>query len=803
MLPIIAVAQDALYVRDYGNTTDGGFGSSWANAINGNANVYYDIGLNNTSPNFDHQSVLLQIPNENFLYQTGSNSFELNSSNKTTFLLLSAGKDSSNKPLYYLVCTYNGVSYKLYVKKTWDGYDFSPGSYDATDVSYKWYIEPRNDNSWYIYSKYNGTTVYIKRKGILSSTTVDAGTSDNYGWTIYFQGLQYAMKEAFEAEPKKNLFVGAGTYPSLFPKNGVNVYGGVTGDVSSVSDFLQTREGIALVANKTNIGTIVTYDNYFISQTILDGINVTGIVNINDDGRKNITLRNSILNNGATINGGLLYNSLVYGNVSLGTNGYAVNVTATGTVPVNMNNIPNYSGGYTIANTATLPINYQLKETSLYVDYGSVTLNDNLSAFNSINFSSDRDLLGNPRLLNGKVDYGCFETWYVPENATWTTSTTNGYYPREGSNVYIMDNSTLVLGTDFNLGNNLANGAGRLIMQEGASLYGQGHNVKVSRLCMDKHIPEGGRIISLPVAHAYTGSVGTAYMYNASKETGRAKPGYEFCSGCWEATTASIPANVGVLYVPTEATAIRFTTEGADIYTETAGESSKTVTLNQSDDYTSTDNAADFTSVENMGWNCIGIQYLVSDYKPYNTTTTAAHGVDGKYMMNLPHTLWLYYDGVTYPDGTTPVDGGGGFYSVPSWDGTKWNLAQGETACLRTGEGFFTQTATVSTTEALTFYRPMYVAPGSSAKAMANTRYYVAPKKEDLDLDAEQSVAFNINRNMLTISNLKGDERIDIYTMEGMQKVKAEGNNGSYSCTLRPGMYVVKVNDLVRKVMVR
>jgi hypothetical protein len=91
----------------------------------------------------------------------------------------------------------------------------------------------------------------------------------------------------------------------------------------------------------------------------------------------------------------------------------------------------------------------------------------------------------------------------------------------------------------------------------------------------------------------------------------------------------------------------------------------------------------------------------------------------------------------------------------------------------------------------------------SPAKAMANTRHYVASQKEDMDLDTEQSVILNINRNMLTISNLKGDESIDIYTLEGMQKVKTEGNKGSYSCTLRPGMYVVKVNDLVRKVMVR
>ena len=236
---------------------------------------------------------------------------------------------------------------------------------------------------------------------------------------------------------------------------------------------------------------------------------------------------------------------------------------------------------------------------------------------------------------------------------------------------------------------------------------------------------------------------------------------------------------------------MRFSSTGTDIYTESGA--SKNVTLTQYDDYSSTDNAADFTSPENMGWNCIGIPYLVNDYKPYRGTDGAAY-TSGDYMMQIPHTLWLYYDNT---DSYQPVS---------SWDDSDWNLAANETAKLWFGEGFFTQTATVSASESLKFYRPVYEAPTpdpSPAKAMANTRHYVAPQKEDMDLDTEQSVILNINRNMLTISNLKGDESIDIYTLEGMQKVKAEGNKGSYSCTLCPGMYVVKVNDLVRKVMVR
>ena len=415
-------------------------------------------------------------------------------------------------------------------------------------------------------------------------------------------------------------------------------------------------------------------------------------------------------------------------------------------------------------------------------------------SFGAINYDTDRDLLGNPRKIGSNVDDGAFEAWCVPQNATIITKDYSDevtkptdkpwkYYPVDGSNVYLLGGSNLVLGRDFSTLT-----TGKLVLKAGASLYGQGNNVNVNDISIDLSIPAEGKIMSLPFSFDYS-TKGTAYIYNGSESNGRAKPGYKLNSAnCWSETASSVPAYKGVFFVPTTAGTVRFNATGTNVYIESGA--SKPVTLTQYDDYTSTANAADFTSAENMGWNCIGIPYLVNDYKPYRGTDGAEH-TSGDYMMNIPHTLWLYYDNT---DSYQPVS---------SWDDSDWNLGENETARLWLGEGFFTQTAAVSASESLTFYRPVYEAPASPAKAMANTRHYVAPQKEGINLDTQQSVMLNINRCMLTISNLKGDESIDIYTLEGMQKVKAEGNNGSYSCTLRPGMYVVKVNDLVRKVMVR
>ncbi len=259
--------------------------------------------------------------------------------------------------------------------------------------------------------------------------------------------------------------------------------------------------------------------------------------------------------------------------------------------------------------------------------------------------------------------------------------------------------------------------------------------------------------------------------------------------------------------------------EWEDMMYEEEGEKFKTVTLGQHDDAESTNQGADFTSKEDMGWNCIGIPYLVSDYHPFNGANGTfvankyannAGAPSSHYNMHIPHTLWLYYNGTTTADGTTAVDGDGGFYSVPSWENTtenSWHLAENDTPRLWMGEGIFVQTASVTGSEDLTFYRPVYgvtstFASSGAVRKKGNTRYYV---DEDID---EEVVRLNISVKNRTIyvRGLQGGEQLGIYDVPGRchQLATAREGRSEWSYALsQPGIYIVTVNGVGRKVVVK
>ena len=873
MLPIIAVAQGGsavVYIKTYDNNTTGGSGTSWDDAINGNAYYHYDGSCNNdykavsftgsdrevtSDTRFDRMTFIFENKKLNLILGTetdtkiylvcrenGDKKFEFstNQSDATEFYLVPAKYDDNGVITRYYICLKSNPKYKMESHSTVLGTDFKVSDESTTNLTTAY--------EWKIYKR--GNTFYFENGDGLSFGRNFSNSPDGYGgsaanfnkyWTIYDRqkGFQYALVKAKNGSKPSYVFVKEGNYVktdgnvkardnSIVIPEGVHLYGSIPNSFTEeaqaghISEYVekvkQTRPGMATLAtaNTTKVGNVMTIETEdYNTETIFDGLYVdnsadanNGTVTINDKGKKKVTLCNSIIKGAATVSSGLLYNSLVENllTVQKTENVYIANVTYT-------------DGGYNgdMADYGVFFKNkkkssqfsyydYQLDETEVDASIGSL-----LTAFDSfgaINYDTDRDLLGNPRKMGSTVDRGAFEAWCVRDGtviAEYNASRKDrpwNYYPVANTDVYIMNNSTFVLGDNLPTGYELT--PRKLVLKEGAVLYGQGYNVNVSDISVERTIPKDGLIMSLPFAHTYT--QGTAYSYSG---TDRSAFNYDIKnanSGCWKQKAAPNANKAdeceGVFFVPditgwssSEKNAgqkvLRFSSTGTAIYTESGA--SKNVTLTQYDDYTSTYNAADFTSPENMGWNCIGIPYLVNDYKPYRGTDGAAY-TSGDYMMQIPHTLWLYYDNTD------------SYQRVSSWDDSDWNLAANETAKLWFGEGFFTQTAAVSASESLKFYHPVYEAPTpdpSPAKAMANTRHYVASQKEDMDLDTEQSVILNINRSMLTISNLKGDESIDIYTLEGMQKVKTESNKGSYSCTLRPGMYVVKVNDLVRKVMVR
>lgn len=560
--------------------------------------------------------------------------------------------------------------------------------------------------------------------------------------------------------------------------------------------------------------------------------------------------------------------------LKLGQNGYAVNVTVEGktlgagdsetqyNAGTNIyNSLVNYAGHADTENTLS-GYNYQLEDPNL--NYQLTEMSNNIDACavanpvasvpqiaGFIDYAHDRDLLGNPRMMyladNGKttfIDRGAFETWKVEKDvladagdvagdgSSVSATTHDGwtgfhYYPHTGSVVYVMENKSLVLDGDGVTNNAIYRPyeltPGFLLIQKGASLYGNDKKVNAAYVAVERMIKKDGSIVALPyamkykqstedaknigaAAPAYSAAVAdkgvlsfsdaTAYAYNYSGSK-RSAWDYIFArkdenatSDCWiELTSADnvTGANIGALYVANgfgesePEKLIRFTAKGENmadyIYTENGV--SKTVLLQKYDDAESTNNGADFTNPLDMGWNCFGIPYLVSEYEPYEKVTadaganTVAKDPSGTYSMSRSHTLWLYYDKVgtgskegeiQAPDGTK-VDGDGGYYSVKSWlssdnlsSDNPWHVTDKAQQAIWVGEGIFTQTATLDDTESLVFYRPIYTAPtpggGSGAKGI---RIYGDPTGIE-EVMAEDAKADDVE--------LVGTE---YYTTDGMQ----------------------------------
>ncbi|MCR5361061.1 MAG: hypothetical protein K6E73_03505 [Bacteroidales bacterium] len=446
-------------------------------------------------------------------------------------------------------------------------------------------------------------------------------------------------------------------------------------------------------------------------------------------------------------------------------------------------------------------LNYQLTEHSLNIDrcdsINPMTLDAataNLVQF--INYATDVDLLANPRVLNTRsakattdvLDRGAFETWCVGNDTVGQTVFTNtdsldyggNYYPHEGSVVYLLENSNLIAEAHDLI-------PAYLLVKRGASLYGHGQSIKAAYVAVERNINAAGSIVALPydmdynyatddshgpATYSYDATTRvltltpdvrtTAYTYNGQT---RASARYQIMSvnsPCWERiydVDGATEACQGVFFTCSHDTVYRFTGKGTTmrdyIYNEhplTDAEgnilsTAQLVTLTQHNNEP-TDGSGALTAAEDMGWNCFGIPYLVSEYKPYemaydddyNFTASAV-----EYKMQLPKELWLYYDGLqTLADSLpnsiwTKVDhkNYAGFYAVSSAksNAADWHLATDVTPALWVGEGMFAQTASY-TSEDLYFYLPIYgKATSDAARARTLMRLYVGDAIED-EVDA-------------------------------------------------------------------
>ena len=440
---------------------------------------------------------------------------------------------------------------------------------------------------------------------------------------------------------------------------------------------------------------------------------------------------------------------------------------------------------------------------------------------------SDTDILGNPRFpkgitgANDKLDRGCFETWW--QRSTYVTNKELGRYPHPGSAVYLLnryayhpshvDNVSKIYNDadmDISLVLDVSIAPGLILMQQGTSLYGNGHGVHTKTMGFERTVNiDKGTIVALPYAMDYgadnciwdvtnyggsqkqkvlaevdhdRASKDLVYHYNAVQRSQWNNIFEASNSSKWtllDVNDRKREAAHGVLIVPKDPMSTHYQAavkagvrtyrfigvarDASWAYAEEDGATTKTVTLHQRDDYTSSNNAADFTSKEDMGWNLIGLPYAVNTYYTHRRQTAM-----GDYTMNVPHTLWMYFDGDytmknhdmantnfvndVFEQVQKAVDerrkSKGGYYPVKAWseDWNDWNqvpiqypmigvydsnrggkktTADGITTYLLTdavitanpkpriwmGEGFFTQTAAVNEQgiEQLSFSTPLYV----------------------------------------------------------------------------------------------
>ena len=488
-----------------------------------------------------------------------------------------------------------------------------------------------------------------------------------------------------------------------------------------------------------------------------------------------VALTNSIIANNRMTEGinlienhaGLLYDLLIRDNgkadVSLGTEAYALNCTFAGdenswtrlqaaSADHSINNIiykegeatvpfaPYFRPSEALYHAGDVPhkdnrnLWYQLHERAPQIgtgDNGDATntgkslLPETLQPY--IDFTADRDLLGNPRLLNGQVDLGCYETWATGAETMHVTKEKSpenyaGHrYPHEGSVVYLQQGGNLVcdLKEDnspwFTTESPLK--PGYVLAQEGGSLYGQGNEIRLHYVAAERNLSGQYALVAAPFTTPNDGNHITRPVYDAANDNtltevaaddilsyydgeARSQWNYEFKddnSDCWKPLTAdAIEACDGFLMERsgTGEETIRLTAYDRTNAPYQEGPGSKVVTLTQHDQSDVNKDSFHFTSEYNMGWNLKGLPYLIANYNTGKET-------DGREAMFVPHVVYTMN-----PEGN---------YSTAY----SWNRGENTAATLSTTDAFFTQTSVIgdNKTENIYFSLPLFEGDGSGTRA--------------------------------------------------------------------------------------
>ena len=400
---------------------------------------------------------------------------------------------------------------------------------------------------------------------------------------------------------------------------GVKMFGSMRNETSSatgteniVKDLLTQRKGIIESASQSAINELtINSGTTDARMCLVDGFKVSGNVSL----QGNSVLSTSLLDANAKVTGdasGLLYNSLALGTVEKVK---TVNVTASGELPSTEGSAANRSS----VNTYNKYVKdaywkYQLNET----DDANINANTDASKTQGCidMVMHNHDLAGNKR-IRGNVDNGCFETWYLTNDA----EANKDDYPHGKSVVYVMaEDKELKLDKDFYPETNPFS-PGFLLLKHHAGLRGNNSYVNLTNFAVERSLKEGANFFSMPFKATDMKVEGTnnpadgsviAYYYNAAT---RAKYDYKFEpseeSKAWvKGVDNQRNFTAGFRMDATEAKTVRFY---GNSYTENGSQLGQ-ITLAQNNNrqsWSSSDTGGlKFTHKENMGWNLFGSPYL-------------------------------------------------------------------------------------------------------------------------------------------------------------------------------------------------
>lgn len=545
--------------------------------------------------------------------------------------------------------------------------------------------------------------IYVKEGSAI------AGTGES--WDNSTNDLQGAINLA-ELYASKN----AGKYGYVFVDRnlkadnvnismpGVKMFGSMREETSSapgsteaiVENLLSQRKGIIESSSQSAINGLTL--NYATTGTearmcLVDGFKVSGDVSL----QGNSMLSTSILDANAKVSGdasGLLYNSLALGSVK---DVKSVNVTASGALPSSTGSAANRSSVTTYNKYVKDDYwKYQLDET----DNANINANTDASKTQECidMVMHNHDLAGNQR-IRANVDNGCFETWYLTNDATANQDD----YPHGKSVIYVMEvDKELKLDNTFYTETNPFS-PGFLLLKHHAGLRGNNSYVNLTNFAVERNLKAGTNFFSMPfkatnmevegTINPADGSV-TAYYYNAAT---RAKYDYKFDKTNSKAWVKGVDNQRNFTAgFRMEANADKMDATGKKTvrfygisYTEKDGSANKSlrdkITLVQNNNQqpwsSSNGGGLKFTHKENMGWNLFGSPYLCAmNYSD----------------MEYGRVIYQYDNGSYKPINTDGVTTG----YIPSMDAV------------------FTQTATLENSENVIVEH----SPKRAAKAYAGTR---------------------------------------------------------------------------------